>query len=393
MSVEPARPDARPGPALAVLIEPAPYMVAMTAALAARWPAGLTVRYVSAAATQIWANAAPETALPARRLSALVTLWREIRRTRPEVIFVAGWAHLPVLAAIVLGKLSGARIIALSDTWISPARGMRARLKRRILAMIDGFSPAGQRAAEFLRDQGVPPEKIVAGRMSSDTAAIARHVRTLGPEGRQEMRARLGVAPDAPVLMFLGRLAPEKGLDLLLDAFAQLANAEARLIVAGDGPLGETLAKAAARDPRILWRGRLEGAALRDHLAAADCLVLPSRAEPFGLVIGEALAAGCGVVASGACGAAPDLLGGREAGLIVPPGELPSLHAALARICADPYLRARMRADAPAAIAGWSSADWASLLCTLAERVTQDAPETAREASAAPAPNRKAERA
>ena len=130
-----------------------------------------------------------------------------------------------------------------------------------------------------------------------------------------------------------------------------------------------------------------------DHLAAADCLVLPSRAEPFGLVIGEALAAGCGVVASGACGAVPDLLGGREAGLIVPPGDAGALHAALARVCADPYLRARMRADAPAAIAGWSSADWASQLCTLAERLTQDAPKTVREASSAPAPNRKAKRA
>ncbi len=125
----------------------------------------------------------------------------------------------------------------------------------------------------------------------------------IGDTFRQQHR--LG---DAPIALFLGRLAPLKGPDLLIDAFARVASQLPawHLVVAGpdDGMLSQLRAQttAAGLDTRVTFTGFLETAAKADALAAADLLVVPSRREAMSIVVLEAAAAARPVLITDRCG-------------------------------------------------------------------------------------------
>jgi glycosyltransferase involved in cell wall biosynthesis len=108
-----------------------------------------------------------------------------------------------------------------------------------------------------------------------------------------------------PFLLFLGRIHPKKGCDILVEAFAQIAAAhpEIHLVIAGPDPNGlratiEPVARAAAIEERIHWPGMLSGDVKWGALRACKALVLPSHQENFGVVVAEALAAGRPVLIS-----------------------------------------------------------------------------------------------
>jgi glycosyltransferase involved in cell wall biosynthesis len=120
---------------------------------------------------------------------------------------------------------------------------------------------------------------------------------------RGGFRERHGIAPDRPLLLFLSRLHPKKGLDLLLPALALLPDREVLLILAGpdqDGYRAFLEAEAArlGLERRILFTGMLQGKEKQAALVDADLFVLPSYQENFGIAVVEALAAGTPVVIS-----------------------------------------------------------------------------------------------
>jgi glycosyltransferase involved in cell wall biosynthesis len=118
------------------------------------------------------------------------------------------------------------------------------------------------------------------------------------PHHRAALRHGWGFAPDDFVVGTIARLAPQKGLDVLLEAFASAAIRSKRrlkLAVVGEGPLREALlaqACALGLDGSVLWLGRQPPAEVPPILAAFDLFALPSRYEGLGLVLLEALAAG-----------------------------------------------------------------------------------------------------
>jgi glycosyltransferase involved in cell wall biosynthesis len=146
------------------------------------------------------------------------------------------------------------------------------------------------------------------------------------PGARERLRARLGIAADAPVFGALGRAERGKGFDLLLDAFLQLDDPRAWLVIAGQGRELQALRRRAAGHPRILLPGFVERP--RDWLELFDVFVSPARDEPFGLVLLEAMEAGLPIVASASHGArhlAPAI-----GSALVPCDDVPALAAALA---------------------------------------------------------------
>lgn len=138
----------------------------------------------------------------------------------------------------------------------------------------------------------------------------------------------------------LGRIVEKKGFDLLLDAFARLADRhpDLGLVIGGDGPARALLTGECLALPGRLSRGQVAWA-----MENAAVFVLPSRMEPFGIVILEALRAGCPVVVSSR-GGATEIVRDGEDGLVVDPMDTAALATAIDRLLTEPELAARLRA-------------------------------------------------
>lgn len=151
------------------------------------------------------------------------------------------------------------------------------------------------------------------------------------------------LAGPGPLVGTLARLVPQKGLDVLLDAFSRIPP-PARLVIAGDGPLRPALERRAAA-PDLAGRVRLLGprADAAAVMAALDLFVLPSRWEGFGLVLLEAMAAGRPIVAS-RVSAIPEVVAEGGTALLVPPDDPAALAAAMRALLDDPARRQAMGA-------------------------------------------------
>lgn len=157
-------------------------------------------------------------------------------------------------------------------------------------------------------------------------------------------------ASEVPAVLFLGRHEPRKGLGVLLEAFAGLSS-PAALWVAGDGPETGALRARYPECDRVHWLGVVSEGEVASRLQGASVLCAPSLGgESFGMVLVEAMAARCAVVAS-------DIEGYREAAgghaVLVPPGDVASLRAALERVLSSPPTDGSLSAAAAHA-AGWS---------------------------------------
>jgi len=153
----------------------------------------------------------------------------------------------------------------------------------------------------------------------------------------------------ARTLLAVGRLAPEKGFDLLVDAFARIADRrpEWQLTIFGEGPERTSL-EGRIRDLGLDRRIRLVGAVHepRRFLPFADLFVFPSRYESFGLALAEAMAAGLPVVSFDCPSGPATIVEDGIDGTLVPPEDVTALAEALAGLMADPDRRRRLGAAA-----------------------------------------------
>lgn len=169
-----------------------------------------------------------------------------------------------------------------------------------------------------------------------DVAVVARGVdaQQFSPERRSAaLRATWGAGPDTLVVACVGRLAPEKNLGLLLQAFEAMRRQrpDSRLLLVGDGPARRELQ---ALCPQALFAGNRSGADLAAHYASADAFVFPSVTETFGNVTPEAMASGLPVLAYGYAAAARLIRHG-ENGLLVPLHDAGAFVAQAAQLAAD----------------------------------------------------------
>ncbi len=153
-----------------------------------------------------------------------------------------------------------------------------------------------------------------------------------------ETRSRLGVGPDQPLVVCVGRLHPQKGLDVLLEATAVLGRRRRvapKVALVGEGPHEARLRRQTSRlglGGSVVFAGASANAA--DELAAADVVVVPSRWEGWPLVVSEALLLGRPVVAT-AVGGVPDMVD-RATGWLVEPGDATGLARAVEEVLGDP---------------------------------------------------------
>jgi len=220
---------------------------------------------------------------------------------------------------------------------------------RRVIAC------SGYMRWEVTRLFDLPPDKV-------DVVPNGMDPRPWQVPAERVATARRRWAGDGPLVAFSGRLVYEKGVQDLLAAVPRLRRRHPglRVVVAGRGPSADEL-RAQARRLRlgraVTFAGFVPDASLAELVAAADCAVVPSRYEPFGLVALEAAAAGTPVVAADA-GGLPEFVRDRETGLTFPAGDPAGLAAAVDELLADPALGPRLARQARALVRGehsWSA--------------------------------------
>lgn len=258
-------------------------------------------------------------------------------RLRPELVHLhTPWT--PFLAWQVWHALARhprvARVATFHDT---PPEGLLGRSLRQI------FRQASRGLARQLDAAvAVSPAPLAHLDLSPDPG-----VTVLAPCIDLSAERRLRRAPLAtPHVLFVGRIEPRKGLQVLLRAWPQVLQRHpgARLWVCGDGPQRAQsieLARSLGIAERVDFFGALDDADRVARLAAADLFCAPAlHGESYGLVLVEAMAAGVPVVAAANAGYASVLSQGGEGGL-VPPGDVAALAACLSRLLGD--LRERER--------------------------------------------------
>lgn len=239
-------------------------------------------------------------------------------------------AYVEPVAARALGGRAGGALARLAERYV------RA-LYRRMDAAV-AISPA---LAERLRALGVPGVRCVPLGVDLDCFHPARR--------SEEVRRRLGVGEGEPLLVYAGRLDAEKRPALVMDAWERLpAGLGARLVLVGDGPLRETLARRAERSggrARVLpfLSDRAELAAL---LASADVYVSAMPYETFGLSVIEAQAAGLPVVGVAGGAMVDRVPEGSGVGVLGPVDDPAAMARNLARLLRDDPRAAGRRARA-----------------------------------------------
>jgi glycosyltransferase involved in cell wall biosynthesis len=290
---------------------------------------------------------------PARRLAGLPEALTIGRRYAAVIAPFAGGALLP--AAYAGARLYGRPFVLWASVWTQPrslAHAVALPATRHIYRHADAVVAYGEHVRRFVAAIRGADDDIFVARQSVEAELFGRSVSVAEIE---TFRAAHGL-PDGPLLLYVGRLVPEKGVGVLLDAISRPPRAAATLVLIGDGPL----ARQAARTPNARLIGPLPRTELPVAYAAAAFTVLasiptPRFREPWGLVCNEAMHQGKPVIASNAVGAvAGGLVRDRENALVVAAGDPSALRRAVDRLLADERLRTRLGAAAKAAVAGYS---------------------------------------
>jgi glycosyltransferase involved in cell wall biosynthesis len=246
----------------------------------------------------------------------------------PATVRALAWARRRRVPLLVFSELT-----PWSDAALSP---LQRRVHRLLAPRVAGFIVASSQGVERLRALGVDPKRVEVALQSADLSGLG------------------GATSEAagPVrILAVGRLVPDKDLDVLIDAFAQtgFAEGEAELEIRGSGPLeAELRAQAQRLGVPVLFPGPVAPGELGRVYAAADVLALVSSYEPFGVTLREGAAAGLPLIASRRAGAVGDIAVEGENALVIEPGDRSQITAALRRLVREPDLRERLAAGSRA---------------------------------------------
>lgn len=267
-----------------------------------------------------------------------VGLRQQIDSLRPDIVHIDEEPYnLATWQTLFQARRAGAKTVAF--TWQNIARAYPPPFnwgERWTLTHIDHLIAGTDSAAQVWRDKGYRGDLTVVPQFGTDAALFH-------PLEKPPHKADGG----AFTVGYVGRLVPEKGLTLLLDAVAKLNN-QTRLLLVGGGPLESALRVRAVTlgiSEQVEFAGLLPSTAMPAQYQRLDALVLPSWTmsnwkEQFGRVLIEAMASGVPVIGSDS-GAIPDVIG--SAGLVVPERNVDALAAALRSLQTSPTLYADLR--------------------------------------------------
>jgi glycosyltransferase involved in cell wall biosynthesis len=287
-----------------------------------------------------------------------------IAALRPDVMIVLGWRSEMCRAAVESPALAAVpKLLAFDLQFAYTFRKLLAPLVLRpYLSRFAGAFVPGERSAEYARWLGFPDAKVERGITGLDTAPFAAAA------------AARNAAPAYPrKFLYVGRYAPEKGLDVLLEAYgryrAQVANPWS-LTCCGMGPEAARLTGLEG----VADRGFVQPADLPAIYGEHGAFVLASRYEPWGFVIQEAAAAGLPIICTAACGAHVELVRDQVSGRVCKTGDVASLTEAMLWIDAHEASLPTIGSRSLALAEPYATHNWAARVLSVCQRFAQATP-------------------
>jgi len=267
---------------------------------------------------------------------------------KPEVLICGGYNYVASWQALDWARRNRVQFLLWSE---STAHDRRSQyfpvewLKRKFLSNCDGFVVPGRSALEYVQQFASPAQKIFVARNAVDIELFAAKEESIR-KAADRLRGELALPPR--YFLFVGRLVRSKGVFDLIEAYRSLPS-ELResisLVFAGDGPMRAEL-EALAREIYpgcVHFPGFVHRDELATYYALAECLVMPTHTDPWGLVVNEAMACGLPVICTNVAGCAADLI--RENGILVASANVVQLADAMQKLATRPDLRRYMAAE------------------------------------------------
>ena len=269
----------------------------------------------------------------------LDSLWRFYRLLKREKITIL---HTSLFHASLVGRLIGGfSRIPVILTWrhnVSLGAGWRDLINRWTSKLDDCVVVVSEPARQAeLRTSGIPQDKI---QLIYNAIDIGRYSQ-ITPEIRKSTRESFGIANGTFLIGFVGRLHPQKGVEILLEAFARChpEHKNSFLLIVGEGELQnrlEAYATSLGITNQILFLGSRKE--IPEILVSLDLFVLPSLWEGLPMVLLEAMAAGLPVIAT-SVGGTPEVVVDGTTGYLVPPEDADKLATAILQLAENPELR------------------------------------------------------
>jgi glycosyltransferase involved in cell wall biosynthesis len=275
---------------------------------------------------------------------------------REHEAVIAGVTGRVALPAAWIGARHAHRpFILWASLWRHPrtlAHALSFPLMRRLYRGADAVLTYGEHVSRYVARHRGGERNVFVAPQAVEADLFGARVEDAEQAG---WRDSAGIPHDAPLVLYVGRLVPEKGVETLLAAWTAAHRDGEVLCLAGEGPL-----RGRAAGPHVAYPGHVERTVLPLAYAAADAVAVPSLdmpafLEPWGLVCNEAMHQGRPVIATTAVGAAAGgLVRDGDTGLVVPPGEPGRLGEAIRRLLDEPPLRERLGAGARAEVERYS---------------------------------------
>lgn len=302
-------------------------------------------------------------------LALAAALWNRLNKINPSVVLIPGYYTLPAIAAALWTKLKRRRSVLMTESTADdhPRHWWREAPKRFLLrSLFDWAVAGGAPHRRYLTRLGFRSPRIARFYDVVDNAFFRERADAL----RKHYRADDFDLPER-YFLFVGRLAEEKNVGGLLDAYLAYRRGGGTwsLVLVGDGPQREQLETAARSSgfAGIHFEGFKKSADLPQYYAFASCFVLPSRREPWGLVVNEAMASGLPVIVSRQCGCAEDLVEPGGNGFVFDPAAPGELESRLLGVSAlYPRDLCEMGERSAAIIAQFSPEAWAAEVALIA---------------------------
>lgn len=241
---------------------------------------------------------------------------------RPDVVFVPGWAAAEALAMLHWCRLSGVPAVVMSDSQEIDSRRstISETVKSALLSQFDGAFVAGQRHTAYLNRLGFHNHPIATDYDVVDNQHFA-HSECMPANTERK------------IFLCCARFVKKKNLFFLLRAYREFLDRVGEddappLVIVGDGPLRSTLEferNSLGLNDIVHMPGYIQYDALPAFYHAARCFILPSTVEQWGLVVNEAMAAGCPVLVSERAGCVPELVKDGQNGFHFDPDKSGSL--------------------------------------------------------------------